>query len=81
MHLPGYEDGRRKSTDGVNLLENNKINKSIYALQNVISALNANESYVPYRESKLTRILRDSLGGTNKILMVTCLVRFLVSDF
>ncbi|XWS61186.1 hypothetical protein CRYUN_Cryun07bG0103900 [Craigia yunnanensis] len=73
VDLAGYEDGRRKSTDGVNLLENNKINKSIYALQNVVYALNANESHVPYRESKLTRILHDSLGGTNKILMVTCL--------
>ncbi|XVE64243.1 hypothetical protein DITRI_Ditri07aG0085700 [Diplodiscus trichospermus] len=73
VDLAGYEDGRRKSTDGVNLLENNKINKSIYALQNVVYALNANESHVPYRESKLTRMLRDSLGGTNKILMVTCL--------
>ncbi|KAK6262343.1 hypothetical protein QUC31_008159 [Theobroma cacao] len=73
VDLAGYEDARRKSTDGVNLLENNKINKSIYALQNVVYALNANESHVPYRESKLTRMLRDSLGGTNKILMVTCL--------
>ncbi|KAK8479470.1 hypothetical protein V6N12_058142 [Hibiscus sabdariffa] len=68
-----YEDGRRKSTGGVNLLENNIINKSIYALHNVVYALNANDSHVPYRESKLTRMLRDSLGGTNKILMITCL--------
>lgn len=79
MHLPGYEDAKRKSTGSVNLLENNKINKSIYALHNVVYALNANDSHVPYRESKLTRILRDSLGGKNKILMITCLVRFSVS--
>ncbi|XVF53585.1 hypothetical protein PTKIN_Ptkin05aG0110100 [Pterospermum kingtungense] len=80
VDLAGYEDGRRKSTDGVNLLENNKINKSIYALQNVVYALNANESHVPYRESKLTRMLRDSLGGTNKILMVTCLNSSICQD-
>ncbi|GMI99625.1 hypothetical protein like AT5G23910 [Hibiscus trionum] len=73
VDLAGYEDGRKKSTGGVNLLENNIINKSIYALHNVVYALNANESHVPYRESKLTRMLRDSLGGTNKILMITCL--------
>ncbi|KAK8569543.1 hypothetical protein V6N13_046593 [Hibiscus sabdariffa] len=73
VDLAGYEDGRRKSTGGVNLLENNIINKSIYALHNVVYALNANDSHVPYRESKLTRMLRDSLGGTNKILMITCL--------
>ncbi|KAH1075424.1 hypothetical protein J1N35_027752 [Gossypium stocksii] len=73
VDLAGYEDAKRKSTSSFNLLENNKINKSIYALHNVVYALNANESHVPYRESKLTRILRDSLGGTNKILMITCL--------
>ncbi|XP_022737058.1 kinesin-like protein KIN-10C [Durio zibethinus] len=73
VDLAGYEDSRRRSADGANFLENNKINKSIYALQKVVYALNANESHVPYRESMLTRMLRDSLGGTNKILMVTCL--------
>nr|KJB52768.1 hypothetical protein B456_008G275900 [Gossypium raimondii] len=73
VDLAGYEDAKRKSTGSDNLLENNKINKSIYALHNVVYALNANERYVPYRESKLTRILRDSLGGTSKILMITCL--------
>ncbi|KAK8537147.1 hypothetical protein V6N13_042093 [Hibiscus sabdariffa] len=73
VDLAGYEDGRKKSIGGVNLLENNIINKSIYALHNVVYALNANEIHVPYRESKLTRMLRDSLGGTNKILMITCL--------
>src|SRR4051794_29359705 len=55
--------------------ENTKINKSLYALQNVVLALNLNESRVPYRESKLTRVLQESLGVTSKILMVTCLVR------
>lgn len=42
---------------------------------NVVYALNANESRVPYRESKLTRVLQDSIGGTNRVLMLTCLVR------
>ncbi|KAE8733912.1 ATP binding microtubule motor family protein, putative isoform 2 [Hibiscus syriacus] len=73
VDLSGYEDVRKKGTGGVNLQESNIINKSIYALHNVVYALNANESHVPYRESKITRMLRDSLGGTNKILMITCL--------
>lgn len=73
--ISGYEDTRRKSCDGTSLVENSKINKSIYALLNVASALNANDSHVPYRESKLTRILQDSLGGArSRILMITCLV-------
>ncbi|KAI4351715.1 hypothetical protein L6164_006043 [Bauhinia variegata] len=73
VDMAGYEDARRKSTHGSNLVETNKINKSIYALLNVFHALNANESRVPYRESKLTRLLQDSLGGTSKILVVACL--------
>jgi len=40
----------------------------------VIYALNNNKPRVPYRESKLTRILQDSLGGTSRAIMVACLV-------
>lgn len=70
----GYEDSRRKSSDGSNLTEATRINKSLYAVHNVLYALNAKEARVPYRESKLTRMLQDSLGGTSRILMVTCMV-------
>ncbi|XP_011654834.1 kinesin-like protein KIN-10C isoform X1 [Cucumis sativus] len=74
VDMAGYEDARRRSTDGTSLVENSKINKSIYALLNVASALNSNDNHVPYRESKLTRILQDSLGGAqSKILMISCL--------
>ncbi|KAM4069014.1 hypothetical protein ACB094_12G057000 [Castanea mollissima] len=73
VDLAGYEDARRKSTDGLNLVESTKINRSIYAIHNVVYSLNANESHVPYRESKLTHMLKDSLGGLNRILMITCL--------
>ncbi|XAR53651.1 Plus-end-directed kinesin ATPase [Bertholletia excelsa] len=73
VDLAGYEDIRRKSSEGLNLAESSKINKSLYALQNVVYALNANETHVPYRESKLTRMLQDSFGGTNYALMLTCL--------
>ncbi|GLT35939.1 hypothetical protein SLA2020_103490 [Shorea laevis] len=80
VDLAGYEDARRKSTNSLNLLEITKINKPIYALQNVIHALNANKSLVPYRESTLTRMLRTSLEGTNKILMVACLAPLFCQD-
>lgn len=79
--LSGYEDARKKSIDGLNLIENSKINKSIYALLNVVHALAASESRVPFRESKLTRILQDSLGGAGRVLMLTCLVRVLYTNF
>ncbi|KAG2384781.1 Kinesin-like protein [Vigna angularis] len=73
VDLAGYEDTRKKSSDGSCLTEINKINKSIYALLNICHALRTNESHIPYRESKLTRILQDSLRGTSRILLVSCL--------
>ncbi|XP_010671853.2 kinesin-like protein KIN-10C isoform X1 [Beta vulgaris subsp. vulgaris] len=73
IDLASYEDSRRKSSDGSNLTEATRINKSLYAVHNVLYALNAKEARVPYRESKLTRMLQDSLGGMSRILMVTCL--------
>ncbi|KAF9599304.1 hypothetical protein IFM89_036602 [Coptis chinensis] len=69
----GHEENRNSVVEGILLQESSKINKSLFALSNVIYALNNNESRVPYRESKLTRILQDSLGGTSRALMVACL--------
>ncbi|XP_057470568.1 kinesin-like protein KIN-10C [Actinidia eriantha] len=73
VDLAGYEDARRKSFEGLNLVESSRFNKSLYALLNVIYAINANETRVPYRESKLTRMLQNSFGGANHVLMLTCL--------
>lgn len=56
---------------GERLKEATKINLSLSALGNVISALvDSNVAYVPYRDSKLTRLLQDSLGGNAKTVMV-----------
>ncbi|XP_043695661.1 kinesin-like protein KIN-10C isoform X2 [Telopea speciosissima] len=52
--------------------ESTRMDKSLYALQNVVYALNVNER-VPYRESKLTRMLQDSFGEPKQNLIVTCL--------
>ncbi|CAN6877551.1 unnamed protein product [Brassica oleracea] len=79
LDLAGYEDSR-KQNNGLGPLETTRINKSIYALQNVIYALNANESHVPYRESKLTRMLKDCLQRSNRTLLITCLPRELSQD-
>lgn len=76
--MAGYEDSRKQCSD-LAPLEITRINKSIYALHNVMYALNANESHVPYRESKLTHMLKDCLQGRNRTLLITCLVYTLLS--
>ncbi|CAN0926611.1 Kinesin-like protein KIN-10B [Linum grandiflorum] len=73
IDLAGNEDNRKTFNEGIRLLESAKVNQSLFALSNVIYALNNNKAWIPYRESKLTRILQDSLGGTSRTLMVTCL--------
>ncbi|XP_019450217.1 PREDICTED: kinesin-like protein KIN-10B isoform X1 [Lupinus angustifolius] len=73
VDLAGNEDNRRTCNEGIRLQESAKINQSLFALSNVIYALNNNKPRVPYRESKLTRILQDSLGGSSRALMVACL--------
>ncbi|KAL1226199.1 Kinesin-like protein KIN-10C [Cardamine amara subsp. amara] len=79
LDMAGYEDSRKQNS-GVAPLEITRINKSIYALQNVMYALNANESHVPYRESKLTRMLKGCLQGCNRTLLITCLPREFSQD-
>ncbi|KAK9156658.1 hypothetical protein Scep_003232 [Stephania cephalantha] len=73
IDLAGNEDNRRTCNEGIRLQESAKINQSLFALSNVIYALNNNKPRVPYRESKLTRILQDSLGGNSLALMIACL--------
>lgn len=65
----------------LNLFDSSRVNKSLYALLNVVNALIANENRVPYRESKLTRMLQDSFGGRNRALMLICLVGLLIFNF
>ncbi|GAB4826349.1 hypothetical protein Ancab_009215 [Ancistrocladus abbreviatus] len=73
VDLAGYEDATKKSINDSNIMEITRVNKSLYAIHNVVYALSIGESHVPYRESKLMLMLQSSLGSTNVILMVTCM--------
>ena len=65
---------RKSKASGVLLDEAKKINQSLSALGNVIHSLTStNSKHIPYRDSKLTRLLQESLGGNYKTtLLVTC---------
>ena len=72
VDLAGSERAKRTGASGVRLQEGIQINKGLLALGNVINALCENQQHVPYRDSKLTRLLQDSLGGNSRTVMLAC---------
>ncbi|WIA08902.1 hypothetical protein OEZ85_008321 [Tetradesmus obliquus] len=70
IDLAGSERVSRSGAEGERLKEAAAINKSLSALGDVVAALQQRSSHVPYRNSKLTRLLEDSLGGSSKTLLV-----------
>lgn len=74
VDLAGSERQKRTNAKGQRLKEGININKGLLILGNVISALASGEKgkFVPFRDSKLTRLLRGSLGGNHKTLMIAC---------
>ena len=74
VDLAGSERQSKTQATGDRLKEATKINLSLSALGNVISALvDGKAKHIPYRDSKLTRLLQDSLGGNTKTLMVAAI--------
>ena len=89
VDLAGSERAKNTNSQGARFKEGNNINQSLLALGNVISALadmnsssgrsssssrsSAKAKFVPYRNSKLTRLLKDSLGGNCRTVMVAAI--------
>jgi kinesin family protein 3/17 len=74
VDLAGSERQNKTGSTGERLKEGCKINLSLSALGNVISALvDGKSKHIPYRDSKLTRLLQDSLGGNTKTVMVAAI--------
>ncbi|XP_054623788.1 kinesin-like protein KIF22 [Dunckerocampus dactyliophorus] len=72
VDLAGSEDNRRTGNQGIRLKESGAINLSLFTLNKVVDSLNSGASVrVPYRDSKLTRLLQDSLGGSAHSVMIT----------
>ncbi|MBN3307097.1 KIF22 protein, partial [Amia calva] len=71
IDLAGSEDNRRTGNQGLRLKESGAINRSLFTLSKVVDALNHGLARVPYRDSKLTRLLQDSLGGSAHSVMIT----------
>ncbi|XP_011144099.1 chromosome-associated kinesin KIF4 [Harpegnathos saltator] len=75
VDLAGSERSKKTQATGERFKEGININKGLLALGNVISQLGdgASGSYIGYRDSKLTRLLQESLGGNSMTLMVACI--------
>jgi len=70
VDLAGSEAVRKTGARGVTLDEAKTINKSLSALGNVVNALTSGKEHIPYRDSKLTRLLQDSIGGNSRTCML-----------
>uniref|UniRef100_A0A6I8P1L2 Kinesin family member 4A n=1 Tax=Ornithorhynchus anatinus TaxID=9258 RepID=A0A6I8P1L2_ORNAN len=74
VDLAGSERQKKTKAEGDRLKEGININRGLLCLGNVISALGDDKKggFVPYRDSKLTRLLQDSLGGNSHTVMIAC---------
>ena len=78
VDLAGSERIKKTGASGKQQKEGIQINRGLLSLGNVISALTdekkvkAGTAFIPYRDSKLTRILQDSLGGNSRTTMIAC---------
>lgn len=72
VDLAGSERVKRSGVEGTQFKEATAINKSLLAFGNVVSALAAKKAHVPFRDSKLTRVLDGSIGGNCKTALLVC---------
>ncbi|AQK88300.1 Kinesin-like protein KIN-10C [Zea mays] len=71
LELADHINDKQKSHGERFVQQNSK--KSLYAVMDVVQALNSHQSFIPYRKSKITHILQDSLSKTGGALLIACL--------
>ena len=79
IDLAGSERLAKTGAEGVRLKEAQNINKSLSALGDVLAALGRNQAHIPYRNSKLTFLLQDSLSSNSRVLMFVNVTSCLLS--
>ena len=72
VDLAGSERQKRAQTTGQRFVESTKINLSLSALGHVINSIVDQRPHIPYRDSKLTRMLQDAIGGNSVTIMIAC---------
>lgn len=72
VDLAGSERAKKTGAEGDRLREANNINQSLSTLGKCIMALASKEKHIPFRDSKLTQLLMNSLGGNSATLMIAC---------
>ncbi|XP_064620933.1 kinesin-like protein KIF22 [Lineus longissimus] len=70
IDLAGSENNKRTGNQGIRLRESGAINNSLFALGKVVDALTQHLPRIPYRDSKLTRLLQDSFGGNSNAVLI-----------
>lgn len=73
VDLAGSERVKKSGVEGVQFREATQINNSLLALGNVMNALAAKKTHVPFRDSKLTRILDGCIGGNCRTVLLACI--------
>ncbi|KAI5149266.1 kinesin family member 22 [Enteropsectra breve] len=74
VDLAGSENNKKSGNSGVRMEESLNINRSLFVLHKVVNSIVSGEKRIPYRDSKLTRLLQDSIGGSSCSFLIATII-------